>query len=672
MAERIGVYVCHCGTNIAGKVNIDEVVNFAKGLEDVALVRDYKFMCSDPGQAMIEKDITDGKIDRVVVASCSPLMHENTFRKVCERSGVNPYLFAMANIREQCSWVHLDGAASTEKAKALIAAAVRRSTWLEPLEKRVVPINPRTLVIGGGIAGIQAALDLAEAGKEVVLVEREASIGGHMAKFDKTFPTLDCAACILTPRMVQVGQHKNVKLLTYAEVAEVSGYVGSFKVKVREKARYVDRELCNGCGMCWEKCPGRRIPKEEQSIHKKLSIGTRGEKNKKGEQNPAPSIYMPFMQAVPAVPIIDRDSCRYFQEGKCRLCEKLCERKAIKYDMEDRIHEFEVGNIIIAAGLQTFDPTVMTRYRYGILPNVMTALEFEMMNCAAGSTDGKIVLADGRTPKSIGIIHCIGSRDKDYHEYCSRVCCMYALKFAHLIKEKTEAEVYNFYIDLRCFGKGYEEFYDRLLGEDVRFIRGKVGEITDMPIHEGEHGKLIVRVEDTLVGAVRRIPVDMVILCTGLEAPRGLPELAKMCSVSIGKDGFLIEKHPKLGPVSTATDGVFIVGACQSPKDIPDTVAQASAASSAVLSMIMREKIEIEAATAEIDEEKCSGCRICNNLCPYLAIRFDEEKKVSNINEALCKGCGTCVAACPSNAIKAKHFDNRQIFAEIEGILSSV
>ena len=658
MAERIGVYVCHCGTNIAGKVNIDEVVKYAKGLENVSLVRDYKFMCSDPGQAMIEKDIKEGTIDRVVVASCSPLMHENTFRKVCERSGINAYLFAMANIREQCSWVHLDEAASTEKAKALIAAAVARSTWLEPLEKRVVPINPRTLVIGGGIAGIQAALDLADAGKEVVLVERDPSIGGHMAKFDKTFPTLDCAACILTPRMVQVGQHKNITLLSYSELAEVSGFVGNFKVKVREKARYVDRELCNGCGMCWEKCPGTRVPRKGNA-HEKLSLG------------PTTSIYMPFMQAVPAVPVIDRDTCIYFQKGKCRTCEKVCERHAINFDMEERIHEFEVGNIIIAAGLQTFDPSVMKRYRYGILPNVVTALEFEMMNCAAGSTNGKIVLADGSEPKAIGIIHCIGSRDKDYHEYCSRVCCMYALKFAHLIKEKTKAEVYNFYIDLRCFGKGYEEFYDRLLGEDVRFIRGKVGEITDMPIHEGEEGKLVVRVEDTLVGVVRRIPVDMVVLCTGLEAPKGLAAVAKMCSVSIGKDGFLIEKHPKLGPVSTATDGVFIVGACQSPKDIPDTVAQASAASSAVLSMIMREKIEIEAATAEIDEEKCSGCRICNNLCPYLAIRFDEEKTVSVINEALCKGCGTCVAACPSNAIRAKHFSNRQIFAEIEGILSS-
>jgi heterodisulfide reductase subunit A len=659
MAERIGVYVCHCGTNIAGKVSIDEVVKYAQGLENVTVVRDYKFMCSDPGQAMIEKDIKEGSVDRVVVASCSPLMHENTFRKACERSGVNPYLFTMANIREQCSWVHLDEAASTEKAKALIAAAVRRSTWLEPLEKRVVPINPRTLVIGGGIAGIQAALDLADAGKEVVLVERDPSIGGHMAKFDKTFPTLDCAACILTPRMVQVGQHSKINLLTYSEVVEVSGYVGSFKVKVREKARYVDRELCNGCGMCWEKCPGTRVPRKG-NVHEKLSLG------------PTTSIYMPFMQAVPAVPVIDRNTCTYFQKGKCRTCEKVCERQAIKFDMEDRIHEFEVGNIIIAAGLQTFNPSVMKRYRYGILPNVVTALEFEMMNCAAGSTNGKIVLADGSEPKSIGILHCIGSRDKDYHEYCSRVCCMYALKFAHLIKEKTKAEVYNFYIDLRCFGKGYEEFYDRLLGEDVRFIRGKVGEVTDLPIHEGEQGKLVVRVEDTLVGVVRRIPVDMVVLCTGLEAPEGLGAVAKMCSVSIGKDGFLIEKHPKLGPVSTATDGVFIAGACQSPKDIPDTVAQASAASSAVLSMIIREKIEIEAATAEIDEEKCSGCRICNNLCPYIAIRFDEEKKVSIINEALCKGCGTCVAACPSNAIKAKHFSNKQILSEIEGILSSV
>jgi heterodisulfide reductase subunit A len=654
----VGVYLCHCGTNIAGKVDVDDVARFAKELPGVALVRDYKFMCSDPGQSLIQKDIEAGLIDRVVVASCSPLMHENTFRKVCERSGMNPYLFTMANIREQCSWVHVDMEQSTEKSKALLAAAVRRAAFLQPLEKRVVPIDPRTLVIGGGIAGIQAALDLAEAGKEVVLVERQSSIGGHMSRFDKTFPTLDCAACILTPRMVSVGQHPRIKLMVYSEIEAIGGYVGNFKVKVRKKAGYVDPELCNGCGMCWEKCPSSRVPRKGNP-HEKLSLG------------PTTAIHMPFMQAVPAVPIIDRESCLYFQKGKCRICEKVCERNAIKYDMEDSFEEFEVGNIIIAAGFQPFDPSEITRYGYGVLPNVLTALQFEIMNCASGSTGGKIVMADGNEPKSIGIVHCVGSRDKHYHEYCSKVCCMYALKFAHLIKEKTSAEVFNFYIDMRCPGKGYEEFYDRLLGEDVRFVRGKVGEITHLPVEAGEEGKLVVRVEDTLVGIVRRIPLDMVVLCTALEPPEGLKALTSMCNVSVGKEGFIIEKHPKLGPVSTATDGVFIAGACQGPKDIPETVAQASATSSAVLSMITREKIEIEAATAEIDEEKCSGCRVCNNLCPYLAIKFDEEKKVSVIYEALCKGCGTCVAACPSGAIMAKHFQNEQIFAEIEGLLSA-
>ncbi|MBN2185204.1 MAG: CoB--CoM heterodisulfide reductase iron-sulfur subunit A family protein [Candidatus Krumholzibacteriota bacterium] len=661
MAVRIGVYICHCGTNIAGKVDIAKVVEFAKGLENVSLVKDYKFMCSDPGQALLQKDVEDGLIDRVVVASCSPLMHENTFRKATERGGLNPYLFTMANIREQCSWVHIDSGQTTDKAKDLIAAAVRRAFLLEPLTKREVPINPRTVVIGGGIAGIQAALDLAEAGKKVVLVEREPSIGGHMSKFDKTFPTLDCSACILTPRMVSVGQHANIELMTYSEVEEVSGFVGNFNIRVRKKARYVDSELCNGCGACWEKCPGTRVPRKG-NVHEKLSLG------------PTTPIYMPFMQAVPAIPVIDTETCLYFKDDKhaCGLCAKECERGAIDYEMKDEIVEFEVGNIIIATGFQTFDPSVIKRYGYGEIENVMTALEFEIMNCASGSTGGKILKADGGVPGSIGIIHCVGSRDKHYHDYCSRVCCMYSLKYSHLIKEKTDAEVYEFYIDMRCFGKGYEEFYDRLLTEDVRFVRGKVAEVTDVPTCKAEEGKLIVKVEDTLIGNVRRIPLDMVILSTGLEGHATLREIAKKCSVSVGQDGFLIEKHPKLGPVSTATDGVFIAGACQSPKDIPDTVAQASAASSAVLSMITREKIEIESATAEVDEDKCSGCKLCNTLCPYLAVKFDEEKGVSVVNQALCKGCGTCVAGCPSGAISAKHFEDRQIFAEIEGIFSGL
>ncbi|MCK4549149.1 MAG: CoB--CoM heterodisulfide reductase iron-sulfur subunit A family protein, partial [Candidatus Krumholzibacteria bacterium] len=629
MSERIGVYVCHCGTNIAGKVDIDKVVEFAKGLDDVTLVREYKFMCSDPGQSLIQKDIEDGLINRVVVASCSPLMHEKTFRNVCTRGGLNEYLFAMANIREQCSWVHVDEAQTTEKAKDLIEASVRRVALQVPLTKREVPINPQTLVIGGGIAGIQAALDLADAGKKVILIEKEPSIGGHMAKFDKTFPTLDCSACILTPKMVSVGQHENIELLSWSEVEDISGYVGNFNIKIRKKARYVDAELCNGCGACWEKCPGTRVPRKG-NVHEKLSLG------------PTTSIYMPFMQAVPAIPVIDTETCIRFKNGKCGICAAVCERNAIKYDMEDEIVEFEVGNIILATGFQTFDPEPVKRYGYGRFDNVMTAIEFEIMNCASGNTGGKILMADGKEPKSIGIVHCVGSRDKHYNEYCSRVCCMYALKYSHLIKEKIDAEVYEFYIDLRCFGKGYEEFYDRLLGEDVRFVRGKVAEVTEVPIEEAEKGKLVVEVEDTLVGMVRRIPLDMVVLCTGLEAHESLPDVAGLCSVSIGKDGFVIEKHPKLGPVATATDGVFIAGCCQSPKDIPDTVAQASAASSAVLSMITREKIEIESATASVDEDKCSGCKLCNSLCPYLAIKYDEEKGVSVVNEALCKGCGTC------------------------------
>ncbi len=658
MADRIGVYLCHCGTNISNSVDIEKVARYAEGLQGVTKVKEYKFMCSDPGQALIHQDLKDGKIDRVVVASCSPLMHEDTFRKTCERGGINPYLFTMANIREQCSWVHEDKHMATEKAKGLVGAAVRRARLLDPLEKREVEINPSTLVIGGGIAGIQAALDIADAGQKVILVERDPSIGGHMAKFDKTFPTLDCSACILTPKMVSVGQHPNIELMTYSEVEEVDGYVGNFKVKIKRKARFVDTGLCTGCGICWEKCPASTVPRKG-NVHEKLSMG------------PTSAIYMPFMQAVPAVPVIDKDACIYLTKEKCGICSKECPTQAIDYEMEDVIEEVEVGNIIIAAGFKAFDPSVIKRYGYGEKENVVTALEFETMNCSSGSTGGKILKADGSEPESIGIVHCVGSRDKNYNEYCSRVCCMYALKYSHLIKEKTGAEVYQFYIDMRCFGKGYEEFYDRLLEEDVRFVRGKVAEITDVAENPGEEGKLVAVAEDTLLGRVRRVPLDMVVLCTGLEKPEGLEKLANQCNVSAGKDGFIIERHPKLGPVATSTDGVFIAGACQSPKDIPDTVAQASAASSAVLSMITRKKVEIEAATAVIDEDKCSGCRICNNLCPYSAIEFDEEELVSRVNEALCKGCGTCAAACPSNAITAKHFSNDQLIAEIEGIFAS-
>ncbi len=660
MSPKIGVYICHCGTNIAGKVAIDEVVEFAKKLPNVVMVRDYKFMCSEPGQNLIKDDIKKEKLDRVVVASCSPLMHEKTFRTACETAGLNKYLLHMANIREHCSWVTEENASATEKAKALLRGAVAKAALLEPLEKKEVKIHPHVMVIGGGIAGIQAALDIADSGRKVYLVEKEPSIGGHMSQFDKTFPTLDCAACILTPKMVQVGQHPNIELLSYSEVEKLDGYVGNFKATVRMKSRYVNEEKCTGCGDCWNKCPAWRVEKpkgDKKVVHDALTLG------------PPKAIYMPTLQAIPAVPVIDKESCIYFKNGKCQICVKSCPTGAVDHKMVDVVREIEVGSIIVATGYKLFDVTKMPQYGYGRYPNVLTGLEFEHLNCASGPTGGAVLMENGQPPKSIAILHCIGSRDKNYHEYCSRVCCMYALKFAHLVKEKTGAEVYDFYIDMRSFGKGFEEFYNRLLEEGVRFIRGKAAQISNEAIYPEEEGKLIVRCDDTLLGRVRRVPVDMVVLCSAIEATGDSQDMSRLLGLCHSKDGFFAEKHPKLAPVSTATDGIFIAGCCQSPKDIPDTVAQASGAAAQAMMLAARGAIEVESATALIDEDRCTGCRICNDLCPYHAIDFIADDKLSKVNEALCKGCGTCVAACPCSAIAARQFNDAQVLAEIEGVL---
>jgi len=648
---RIGVYVCHCGSNIAGTVDVEQVVEFARGLDSVVVACDYSFMCSDPGQELIRKDIGDFRLNRVVVASCSPTMHESTFRRVCQEAGLNPYLFEMANIREQCSWVTEDKQMATEKAKALVSAAVSRVYYHQPLEIKEVPINPNTLVVGGGIAGIQAALEIADSEHKVYLVERTPSIGGHMSQLDKTFPTLDCSSCILTPKMTMVGSHPHIELLTYSEVEEVSGYIGNFKVKIRKKARYVDEDKCTGCGLCQEKCPWKVDSEFEAGIGKRKVI------------------YTPFPQAVPNTPVIDREHCAYFLGGKCRLCEKICEAKAIDFEQADKFVELEAGSIIVATGYSLFDPSIIYHYGYKRLDNVLTSLEFERMVSSFGPTDGNIRLKDGSTPQGIAIIHCVGSRDKNYHDYCSRVCCMYALKYSHLIKEKINAEVYQMYIDMRCVGKGYEEFYERVSEEGVNFIRGKVAQVTDRAVSEEEKGKLIVVTEDTLLGRVVRVPVDMVILCPAMESQPDAEAVTRLFNINRSADGFFLEKHPKLDPVATTTDGVFVVGCCQGPKDIPDTVAQASAAASRVLSMISKGKTEVETATAVIDERNCSGCQFCKLICSYSAISFDEEKGVCQVNEALCKGCGTCVGSCPSDAISLNHFTNEQILAEMVGML---
>jgi len=654
--ERIGVYVCHCGTNIAGTVNVQEVAEWAATRlkhRGVVIARDYKFMCSSLGQELIEKDIKELGLTRVVVAACSPHLHEKTFRTACARAGLNPYLMEMVSIREQVSWVHTDKLAATAKAKAVISGGVERVLHQTPLEPMYVPIHPATMVVGGGIAGIQAALEIADAGLPVYLVERDPSIGGHMAQYDKTFPTLDCSACILTPKMVSAGTHPNITLMTWSEVEKVDGYVGNFTVTVRKKARKVDTELCTGCGICQEKCPKKVIDDVFEA-----GLGYRK------------AIYTPFPQAVPKFPVMDVENCTFYQKGTCKACEKFCPTAAIDFDQQDEVVTVQVGNIILATGFDLFDARRVSNYGYGRLANVFTSLEMERLMNAAGPTNGQIVMRDGKTvPKSVGIIHCVGSRDRNYNNYCSVICCMQSLKFAHIVGERTGAKVYNFYIDIRAAFKDYDEFYQRVIEEGTLFVRGKVAEVTGTPRIPAESGKLIIQVEDTLAARQRRIPVDMVILSAGLEPRKDSKETAKLFGISCSANGWYIEKHPKLDPIATMTEGIYIAGCAQGPKDIPASVAQGAAAAARVMGRIQQKEMALEPVRASVIEEKCSGCRICNGLCPFNAISFHEDRMVTEINPALCQGCGTCVAACPAGAIVGTGFTNEQILSQIEGLL---
>jgi heterodisulfide reductase subunit A len=1112
---KIGVYICHCGLNIAGTVDSEGVAKYAETLPHVAIARDYKYMCSDPGQDLIKNDIKELGINRVVVASCSPRMHEPTFRKACQEAGLNPYLYEHANIREHCSWPHAgDKKRATEKAKDLVRAAVKRVYYQEPLEIKEVPVNPNVLVVGGGIAGIQAALDIADGGKKVYMVERDASIGGHMIQLDRTFPTLDCSECILTPKMTDTGHHPNIELMTNSEVVDVSGYIGNFKIKIKKNPRYVDIIKCNSCGECAKVCPvevpdefemglhmrkaaylplpqavpaafaidkrgtapcriacpagvnaqgyvalisqgkfkeslevvrrtmpfagvlgrvcthpceldcergkfdesisiralkrfvadyemkaGRekltpikktkkekvavigsgpaglacaydliregyavtvfealaeaggllrygipeyRLPKEavdndisyiqelgveiktnspvkdfgevfnqgysaifvgtgawasqkmgipgEESkgvIHAldflrmvnsgvEMKLGSRvavigggnaaidaaraslrlgakevtvvyrrsqaempaikteieeaeqegikfhflaapvkilskngqlsalecvkmelGEPDASGRRRPVPikgseftmdvdncviaigqsvdkemlpkdigytgwgtlevdpttlqtnldgvfaggdvvsgpadvvvavaagkeaaisidrylrgvslteerkitpkkvenvskeGIQPAARSAMPMLKTSERkgsfaeveqgyDEKTAIEEAKrclncgvcseCLECVKICDQEAINHETQDEYVEVEVGSMILATGYEQFDPRVIPQYGYKKYDNVLTGLEFERLTCAAGPTQGRIQLKDGREPESLAIVHCVGSRDKNYHEYCSRVCCMYGLKYAELTKEFTKAEVYEFYIDMRCFGEAYEEFYQRVSEMGVNFIRGKVANITDQAISEEENGKLIVTAEDTLLGKLMRVPVDMVILCAALQPRSDAADVATLFTIGQRGDGFFLETHPKLAPVNTPTDGVFIAGCCEAPRDVPDTVAQASAAASKALSLISKGTVTTEAAVSSVDESICHGCGRCEEICTFHApsIISKDGRLVSNVNEALCKGCGACAVVCPTGAISIRHFNMQEIDSLVDGLL---
>ena len=656
---RIGFYICHCGHNIAGMVDCPAVAQYIAKLPGVVVSRDYKYMCSDPGQELIQQDIREHQLNRVVVASCSPLLHEHTFRNAVAAGGLNPFYFQMVNIREHDSWVHTDRAEATAKAKSLAQAAVCRVRFHRALETTRVPIHPDVLVVGGGIAGIHAALTLGNAGKKVFLVEREPSIGGHMAQFDKTFPTLDCAACILTPKMSAVRSHENITLWTYSEVVKVEGYVGNYTVTVKRKPRYVNEDLCVGCLECIQACIFK-----EAKFPDEFNVGLSKRK----------PIYIPFPQAVPPVVVIDPERCLQVKTGKCKkTCLEACaDRKAIDFTQKEELVEIKVGNIIVATGFKLFDAKRIPQYGYGLYPNVVTAIELERLVNSSGPTAGEIVLRDGRPPKSVGIILCVGSRDMKTNRWCSRTCCMHSMKLAQLVREHTDADVTVFYMDIRAPGKGCEEFYDKSLKEGIQFVRGRVAEVTDWALAPEEEGKLVIRVEDTLAGFVRRIPVDMIVLAAGMEPQADAQEVRRLFNMSCGTEGWFLEKHPKLAPVSTFTDGVFIAGCCQGPKDIPDSIAQAGAAAAEAMALIDKGYIEQEPNTAYIVEADCSGCKSCIPLCPYTAISFDEAKQKAQINEALCKGCGTCVAACPSGSIRQNLFEDEEIFSEIEGVLAYV
>ncbi len=659
--QRIGVFVCHCGSNIAGTVDVKKVAEMAAKEPGVVHAEDYTYMCSEAGQQKVINAIKEKNLTGVVICSCSPRMHEATFRKAAAKAGLNPYMVEIANIREHCSWIHKDMEEGTEKAVILARAAIAKVNLNAPLQAGESRVTKRALVIGGGIAGIQSALDIAEAGYEVDIVEKTPSIGGRMSQLDKTFPTLDCSSCILTPKMVEANAHENINIYTYSEVEKVSGFVGDFTVDIRKKARSVDMSKCTGCGVCQSKCPSKKTPSEFD----------RGLRNRS-------AIYIPFAQAIPNVPVIDREHCIKFQTGKCGACAKVCQAGAVDYDQQDEIITRKYGAIVVATGFDMIKLDKYDEYAYSQSKDVITSLELERIMNAAGPTGGHLErMSDGKAPKNIVFVQCVGSRCSDARgkSYCSKVCCMYTAKHAMLIRDKyPDTNVTVFYIDVRTPGKNFDEFYRRAVETyGVNYVKGQVGKVIPQP-----DGTLLVQASDLLDNRQIKMEADMVVLAAAIEPNPDVRKIATMLTASIDTNNFLTEAHAKLRPVESPTAGIFLSGVVQGPKDIPETVSQAGAAAVKAIGLLAKDKLTTNPCTAKSDELLCNGCSQCANVCPYGAISYEEKevndhgiretRRIAVVNNALCQGCGACTVTCPSGAMDLQGFSNRQILAEVDAI----